>query len=45
MDNELVIFKDLPDKTTPLNAYNLNHNFDVFKAQNEKTAQNLETTR
>ena len=45
MDNDLVIFKDLPDKSTPLNAYNLNHNFDVFKAQNDKTAENLETTR
>ena len=27
----LVVFKDLPSKDTPLNASNLNHNFDEFK--------------
>ena len=45
MSKELIIFEDLPSKATPLNAYNLNHNFDVFKEQNDKTNQDLETAK
>ena len=44
MDNDLVIFKDLPDKTTPLNAYNLNHNFDVYNKKIETEAGKIDTT-
>ena len=43
-DNELVIFKDLPDKTTPLNAYNLNHNFDVYNKKIKEEAGKIDTT-
>ena len=43
-DNELVIFRDLPDKTTPLNAYNLNHNFDVYNKKIETEAGKIDTT-
>ena len=44
MEDELVIFKDLPDKTTPLNAYNLNHNFDVYNKQIKDEASKIDTT-
>ncbi len=43
MENELVIFEDLPSKKTPLNAYNLNHNFDVFKNQTDKATSDVAT--
>lgn len=44
MDNELVIFEDLPSKKTPLNAYNLNHNFDVYNKQIKEEAGKIDTT-
>ena len=52
MESDLVIFEDLPSQRTPLNAYNLNHNFDVFKkdvdtAKNEisNTLEEIETSK
>lgn len=44
MEDELVIFKDLPDKSTPYNAYNMNHNFDVFNKQIKAEASKIDTT-
>lgn len=44
MEDELVIFEDLPSKATPLNAYNLNHNFEVFKKQTDKATQDVANT-
>ncbi len=44
MEDELVIFKDLPDKSTALNAYNLNHNFDVYNKQIKAEASKIDTT-
>ena len=41
---ELVIFKDLPDKTTPLNAENLNHNFDVYNEYIKEESGKIDST-
>ncbi len=44
MDDELVVFEDLPSRKTPLNASNLNHNFDTFKKQIKTEAGKIDNT-
>lgn len=44
MEDELVIFTDLPDKSTPFTAYNLNHNFDVYNKQIKAEASKIDST-
>lgn len=43
MNDDLVIFEDLPSTKTPLNAHNLNHNFDVYNKQIKAETDKIDT--
>ena len=40
---DLVIFEDLPSKETPINAENLNHNFDVYNEYIKEESGKIDT--